>query len=132
MISGPDLLELSGAEASHGLRATSYPIGPNSHRGERLFLKQMDHLYPDETPGAHSRSGYAAAQLVVAGLRIAGPELTREGFIQALESLRNWTGGLLPPISYTSADHRGLTALALQRAIHGRWVLEKSLLMLKE
>lgn len=132
VISGPDLLELSGARATARLRATSYPAGPHLHRGERLFLKQMNRLYPEETPGSHSRIGYAAAQLVVEGLRRAGPDLTRAAFTQGLESLRDWTGGLLPPISYTADDHRGLTGLALQRAIAGRWVLEKSLLKLKE
>ena len=132
VISGPDLIELSGVRAAEGLLATSYPVGPRSHRGERLFLKQMERLYPVETPGSHSRIGYAAAQLVVEGLRRTGPELTREAFVQSLESLRNWTGGLLPPISYTPEDHRGLIGLAFQRAIAGRWVLEKSLVKLKE
>ena len=86
----------------------------------------------DETPGTHSRIGYAAAQLVVEGLQRAGPDLTREGFIAALEGLQDWTGGLLPPISYSATDHRGLTALAMMRAVHGRWVCEKGLLRLKE
>jgi len=132
VISGPDLLKISGARAAQGLRATGYPSGPRSHRGERLFVRQMSRLYPDEIPGSHSRIGYAAAQIVVEGLRRAGPELTREGFFKALESLQDWTGGLIPPISYTADDHRGITSLALQRAIKGRWVTEKSLLKLKE
>ncbi len=132
VISGPDLLKISGARAAQGLRATGYPSGPRSHRGERLFVRQMSRLYPDEIPGTHSRIGYAAAQLVVEGLRRAGPDLTRDGFIEALESLRDWTGGLIPSISYTPVDHRGITGLALQRAIDGRWVIEKSLLKLKE
>ena len=132
VLSGFDLLELSGDQAAEKLRTTSYPLGPRSHRGERLFLKQMNRLYPGETPGSHSRIGYAAAQLVGEGLRRAGADLTRIGFIQGLESLRDWTGGLLPPISYTEKDHRGLTALALQRAINGRWMLERGILKLKE
>ncbi len=132
VISGPDLLKISGRKAAQGLRATGYPTGPRAHRGERLFMRQMSRLYPDEIPGSHSRIGYAAAQLVVEGLRRAGPELTRDGFIDALESLRDWTGGLIPAISYTPDDHRGITGLALQRAINGSWVLENSLLKLKE
>ena len=132
VISGPDLLQFTGSQAAHGLRAASYPLGPRAHRGERLYRKIMGRLYPDQVPGTHSRIGYAASQLVVEGLKRAGPELTRKGFINALESLEDWTGGLLPPISYGPDDHRGLTAFALQRVINGRWVLEKSLLMLKE
>jgi acyl-CoA hydrolase len=132
VISGPDLFQFAGVEATHGLRATGYPAGPRDHRGERLYRKTMSRLYPNETPGSHSRIGYAAAQLVVEGLRRAGTELTREGFIQALESIDEWTGGLLPPISYSPNDHRGLTALALQRAINGRWVVEKGCLQLED
>ena len=132
VISGPDLLQFAGSQAAQGLRATSYPAGPRAHRGERLYRKIMDRLYPNQTPGTHSRIGYAAAQLVVEGLKKAGPDLTRTGFIAALESLEDWTGGLLPPISYNDDDHRGLTALALQRVIDGHWVLERNLLQLKE
>jgi len=132
VLSGPDLFQFAGAEATHGLRATCYPPGPRHHRGERLYLKVMKRQYADESPGAHSCIGYAAAQLVVEGLRRAGPDLTREGLINALEGIKDWTGGLLPPISYSATDHRGLTALALQRAIHGRWLMEKGLLRLKE
>jgi acyl-CoA hydrolase len=132
VLSGPDLFQFAGTEATHGLRATSYPAGPRYHRGERLFLKAMEHKFGDEAPGTHSRIGYAAAQLVVEGLKRAGPDLTRDGFIAALEGLEDWTGGLLPPISYSATDHRGLTALAMMRALHGRWVREKGLLKLKE
>ena len=72
------------------------------------------------------------SQLVVEGLRRAGPSLTRHDFIVALESIREWTGGLLPPIAYGSTDHRGLTALAMMRAAAGRWLVEKGLLRLRE
>jgi ABC-type branched-subunit amino acid transport system substrate-binding protein len=132
VLSGPDVLHLAGTEATHGLRTASYPVGPRHHRGEHLFANLMARTYGDTNPGTHSRIGYAAAQLVVEGLRRAGPELTREGLIAALEGLQDWTGGLLPPISYSATDHRGLTTLALQRAVNGRWVVEKGLLRLNE
>jgi ABC-type branched-subunit amino acid transport system substrate-binding protein len=132
VISGPDLFQFAGSAATNRLRTACYPPGPREHRGERLYHKLMARNYAEEHPGTHSRIGYAAAQLVVEGLHRAGPDLTREGFNQALESLQDWTGGLLPPISYSTDDHRGLTALALQRAINGRWLLEKSLLKLQE
>jgi acyl-CoA hydrolase/ABC-type branched-subunit amino acid transport system substrate-binding protein len=132
VLSGPDLFQFAGRAATHGLRAASYPAGPHHHRGERLFHKLMAQQYREETPGTHSRIAYAAAQLVVEGLKRAGPDLTRSGFITALEGLEDWTGGLLPPISYSDTDHRGLTALAMMRALHGRWVREKGLLKLKE
>ena len=132
VLSGPDLFQFAGMAATHGLRAAGYPAGPRHHRGERLFLQTMARKNGDDAPGTHSRIGYAAAQLVVEGLQRAGPDLTREGFVAALEGLQDWTGGLLPPISYSVTDHRGLTALAMMRALHGRWVHEKGLLKLRE
>jgi acyl-CoA hydrolase/ABC-type branched-subunit amino acid transport system substrate-binding protein len=132
VLSGPELFRFAGTEATHGLRAACYPAGPRHLRGERLFRKTVARKYGDDSPSTHSRIGYAAAQLVVEGLRRAGPNLTREGFVSALEGLRDWTGGLLPTISYSSTDHRGLTALAIQRAIHGRWLVEEGLMRLRE
>ncbi|HET90729.1 MAG TPA: hypothetical protein ENN99_08340 [Chloroflexi bacterium] len=132
VISGPDLFRLAGREPAEGVRAASYPAGPRHHRGERLYRKLMARHYADETPGTHSRIGYAAAQLVVEGLHRAGEELTRERFVAALEGIEGWTGGLLPPISYSPTDHRGLTGLALLRATGGRWLVEEGLLRLRE
>ena len=132
VISGPDLFQLAGPEATHGVRATSYPAGPRHHRGEALFRKLMARDYGEESPGTHSRIGYAAAQLVVEGLQRTGPNLTRDGLVSALEGIEDWSGGLLPPIGYSATDHRGLTALALLRAINGRWLVEKGLLKLQE
>jgi acyl-CoA hydrolase/ABC-type branched-subunit amino acid transport system substrate-binding protein len=132
VISGPDLFQLARPEATQGLRASSYPAGPRDHRGEILFLKIMARKFGDVMPGTHSRIGYAAAQLVVEGLVRAGTELTRDGLVEALESLKDWTGGLLPPISYSPSDHRGLTALALMRAVGGRWLVDKGLMTLHE
>lgn len=132
VLSGTDIFRLAGESAMQGVRATSYPRGPRSHRGERLFRKNMARLASEAQPGTHSRIGYAAAQLVLEGLHRAGPDLSRASFLEALESLEGWTGGLLPPIHYTTEDHRGLTALALLRAVDGRWMMEKSLIQLQE
>jgi ABC-type branched-subunit amino acid transport system substrate-binding protein len=131
-LSGPDIFRFASKEASHGLRATSYPSGPRYNRAERLYSNLMLRNYADETPGTHSRIGYAAAQLVVEGLKRTGVNLTREGFISAMESIKDWSGGLLPPISYSENDHRGLTTLTIMRALHGRWIVDKGLLRLKE
>ena len=132
VLSGPDLFRFAGKDAAHGLWASSYPSGPRYHRGERLYCNIMARKFADESPGTHSRIGYAAAQLVVEGLNRAGPDLSRRRFVDAMETIEDWTGGLLPPITYTDRDHRGLTALAIMRALHGRWLIERGSLRLKE
>ena len=50
--------------------------------------------------------GYMAAKVLVEGLRRAGPNLTRERFIQALESIRDYDlGGVV--VSFGPKDHTG-------------------------
>jgi ABC-type branched-subunit amino acid transport system substrate-binding protein len=123
VLSGPELFLLAEAEAVEGMTVTGYPMGPRDPRAEALYQRLLARYDGGETAGAHSRIGYAAAQLVTEGLRRVGPILTREGFISALETIHDWTGGLLPPISYNASDHSGLTCLAIYRARRGRWLL---------
>jgi ABC-type branched-subunit amino acid transport system substrate-binding protein len=125
VLSGPDMFVLAGPELVEGTKVACYPPGPRGHRGEQLFARLLRRDYGETAPGPHSRIGFAAAQLVVEGLRGAGPEPTRERLISALEGLKGWSGGLLPAVSYSSVDHRGLTTLAIHRAIRGRWLVEK-------
>jgi ABC-type branched-subunit amino acid transport system substrate-binding protein len=51
--------------------------------------------------------GFAAAKVLVEGLRRAGPTATRERLVQALETMTNFDlGGL--PLNYSPTDHSGL------------------------
>jgi len=43
---------------------------------------------------------YASADVFVKGLRVAGKDLTREKFVQALASLNDYENGILPKFSY--------------------------------
>ena len=53
-----------------------------------------------------SLEGYIAAKIFVEGLRRAGKEPTRESFVNALESLREFdVGGFY--VTYTPSDHNG-------------------------
>ncbi|MFC7516260.1 ABC transporter substrate-binding protein [Herbaspirillum sp. GCM10030257] len=50
--------------------------------------------------------GYVNAKVLVEGLRRAGPKLTREGFVRALESMQRVDfGGLM--VTYGAGDHTG-------------------------
>lgn len=58
------------------------------------------------TPSYAAMEGLVAAKLLVEGLRRAGPNPTREGFMRALESIRGHDlGGIA--ISYGPGDHTG-------------------------
>jgi ABC-type branched-subunit amino acid transport system substrate-binding protein len=56
--------------------------------------------------GFGSLEGYIAARVFAEGLRRAGPNPTRDGFISAMETLRDYDiGGYF--VTYTPADHNG-------------------------
>ena len=59
----------------------------------------------DKTPNRYSLYGYFYAKLFVEGLKKAGKNLTRESFIAALESIKNWESGMVPPVSFSSSNH---------------------------
>ena len=61
---------------------------------------------PESTPGFVSLEGYLAGRLVAEGLRLAGPNPTREGFLNALQKAEtvNLDGFLL---RYGPADNQG-------------------------
>jgi branched-chain amino acid transport system substrate-binding protein len=66
--------------------------------------------------------GYVSAKVLVEGLRRAGRNLTREGFIRALESMQRVDlGGIL--ITYSENDHTGSDFIELTMiGKDGRWV----------
>ncbi|MBS1198389.1 MAG: cat [Proteobacteria bacterium] len=132
VIGGPGLFNVASEKAAHGVRTGSFPPGPSFHRGERLYRKNMGGRYAREELGTWSSVAYAIAQLSVEGLKAAGRTLTREKFIESMENLKDWTGGLHPPISYSADDRRGLKTIAIQRAINGKWLREKATYELKE
>ena len=59
----------------------------------------------DKTPNRYSLFGYFYAKLAVEGLKRAGKDLTREGFIAALEGIKDWESGITPPVSFSATDH---------------------------
>jgi len=73
-------------------------------------------------PKLQGREGTAlagAANMIIAveGLKKAGRNLTRDGFIEAMEGIRNFTVlGLSAPITFGSDRHHGLNAVRLMRA----------------
>lgn len=77
---------------------------------------------PDVPFGDYAMLGMAWAQLAVEGLERAGPNLTRIGFVEALETLDNWQGLLGHPVSFNDENHRGYDAVTLKRVEDGAFV----------
>jgi ABC-type branched-subunit amino acid transport system substrate-binding protein len=72
------------------------------------YIRLLKQYYPDDTPTFVGLEGYINARVLVEGLRRAGRNLTREGFLDALESMQDFSLGPRITLSFSSTDHQGL------------------------
>lgn len=107
-------LALAGdaAEGVEGLSLWPDPVASDLP-AMRRYREQMQKYFPKNEPNRYSISGYFAAMLFTEGARRAGKNLTRDSLIAALESIRGFESGLLPPVTI-GADH--------ETQKHGFWV----------
>ena len=75
-----------------------------------------------EIPGLPAMVGKRAADLTVLGLEMAGRNLTREGLIEALESLTEYTDIFGNVLTFGPDDHKGVDSSTLSQVQNGRWV----------
>ena len=72
--------------------------------GVKRYREHLAKHFPGTVPNRASLSGYVAAMLFTEGARRAGPTLTRESLVAALEGLKDFETGILPPVTIAS-DH---------------------------
>ena len=84
-------------------------IGPNGS-GKTSLFNCITGIY---RPAA----GAVAMMATVEGLKRAGRNLTRENFIEAMESIKNWTPEkITAPITWGPNRRHGLNPIRMQRA----------------
>jgi len=69
-----------------------------------------------------SLEGYINAKVVVEALRRTGPSLSRVGYRQALESLKDFDLGIGAPLTFGPDRHQGLDSVYFTRVDGERWV----------
>jgi branched-chain amino acid transport system substrate-binding protein len=82
----------------------------------------MKKYAPNEQIGGFALSGWVEAQILTEGLKRTGKDLTRDKFEQTMDQMSNYTGSLLPTISYSPTDHAGTKTGFFQKATNGKWV----------
>jgi branched-chain amino acid transport system substrate-binding protein len=98
-------LALAGdaAEGVEGLSLWPDPL-TSGLRGVKAYREAMQKHFPKNEVNRYSLSGYFAAMLFAEGAKRAGRALTRDGLVTALEGIKGWDSGILPPITI-GADH---------------------------
>lgn len=74
--------------------------------GLAAYREAMARYAPGHPLNRYSLYGWVFTLLMVEGLRRVGRSLTREDFIDAMESIRDWdSGGIMPPVSFSASNH---------------------------
>jgi ABC-type branched-subunit amino acid transport system substrate-binding protein len=101
------------------------PTAPEAPRIMQVASDYVTHLkrfFPDETPNAVGLEGYINALVLVEGLRRAGPDITRETFIDAIDSLSSFSlGGT--NVSFSPRNHQGMESVFFSVLRGGRFEL---------
>ena len=101
-----ELLQL-GARFAEGIIVTQVVPLPLSRSTAVLHYQEALARYaPGEKPDFVSLEGYVDGNLLLAGLRTAGRELTTDALVRALEEIHGLDLGLGTPISFGRTEHQ--------------------------
>jgi branched-chain amino acid transport system substrate-binding protein len=116
------LFRLAGLSAVEGMIATGFAVDPciRDNVAAKNFRDRLAKYFPGDIPSGFSEIAYVGAQLFSEALLLAGKDLTREGFMAAMERVKDFRAeGLVPPITYTATDHRGIKDIFIIQAVRG-------------
>jgi ABC-type branched-subunit amino acid transport system substrate-binding protein len=123
VLADPVMFELVGEAWEGAVVATGVPDPDSDEPGVQRAREIMSRYAPDAPFGSYALMGLSWAEVLVAGLREAGPELTRVRMIYALENLETSSDNFLGrPIHFSPESHHGFSAVRLMRAEGGKYV----------
>jgi ABC-type branched-subunit amino acid transport system substrate-binding protein len=118
-------IALAGAENAEGIVSVvfGYQTWQTENPGLQVYLDAMAKYAPDAPVENFTEYGFAVAELTVEGLKRAGPDLTRENFVEALETIRGYECLVcFTPVSFSPTDHRPFESEVYIRLEDGKWV----------
>jgi branched-chain amino acid transport system substrate-binding protein len=132
VINDPAIFDLAGPTIE-GLLIGAYLPAFDDLSNPKIVEYQafMEKYAPDEQVGGFSEAGYAYAQVMTEALTRTGKDLTRERLIQTLDSMQDFTGSLVPSLSYSPTDHTGVKSAYFQVAQSGQFVTISDYITLK-
>jgi ABC-type branched-subunit amino acid transport system substrate-binding protein len=101
------LKELGSQYAREVIVTQVVPFYGSSATGVLQYREHLARYFPAEQPGFVSLEGYITARVLCAGLENAGPELTTEKLVDALEALKGLDFGIGTTISFGPSEHQG-------------------------
>jgi len=91
--------------------------------GVREYIEILKKYYPEDSPNFVGLEGYINARVLVEGLKRAGKNLDRKGFVDAIESIKNYDLGIANVLSFSPEDHQGLEKVYFTRIQNGTFIM---------
>ena len=91
------------------------------------YSRLLERFYPEDKPNYVGFEGFLNAKILVEGLRRAGPVPDREKFIDAIETIQNFSLGIANPVTFGPKDHEGLDKVYFTRIHDGELALVMNL-----
>lgn len=124
---GADELARKLGKEGEGVIVTQVVPSFDAPESQTLLLGAMEYsnllkkYYPEDKPNFVGLEGYINARVLVEGLTRAGRDLTRERFIDAIESIQNLSLEIANPLSFSPTDHQGLERVYFTRIQNGKF-----------
>lgn len=120
-----DLIPKLGGKAMDGFYTATTAVHPyldDASSAVRFWANKYQTRFP-EAPTVFSVYGYTMIDLLARGLQKAGPNLTTDGFVKAMESLGDIPGDIFgnPPMRFSATNHLASDASRLSQLHDGRW-----------
>jgi len=104
-----DELMLLGAKYASGVICTQVTPAVDSYASVALAYKNALAKYaPGEAPDYVSLEAYLTANILIEGLKRAGPQLDTETVVDKLENMRNFEMGLGPRVNFGPSEHQAV------------------------
>jgi len=104
-----DELKLLGSRYAEGVIVTQVVPAVDSYASVSLLYKRaLAKYFPGEAPDYVSLESYLTANVLIEGLRRAGPQLDTEALVDTLEGMRDFDMGLGPRVSFGPAEHQAM------------------------
>jgi branched-chain amino acid transport system substrate-binding protein len=111
----------AGPVGSGYLAEYPFPVLPESSSDPAMvqYREALHRLHPNGLPvgrpSEYDLLGFGAGRIAIEGLRRVGRDLTREKFITALESIKEFDPGVGFPVTFSKDNHEGTTQVRMLR-----------------
>ncbi len=115
-LNDPIMFTLAG-DAWNGVYVGGFFPLPGSDRRVDEVFATITKINPQLAQNPHNAlAGVAFLEPFLEGLRRAGPNLTRDRVVAAMESLQNWDGQVIRGVTFGPDQHQGLSRIYIVKA----------------